>query len=302
MSIFISYSHNDKDFAEKLCTNLVLHKKRIWIDRWELSVGDSIINKIQEAIQSSGALLIILSKSSIQSEWCKKELTSGLTRELEEKKVFVLPVLLDDCDIPLFLRDKKYADFRKDFDEGFNGILEATARISNDTQSRIKHDNFHVDWAIDWVELDNGLFSLRFTLVEQVNNYPYTVLTEVVVFCNDVATRRYKQYKNAGLDWWGRFMITEILLKNVPNKDDYYILIEDQMPVIQNITIHDQGSNSEYHLQINCRRLGEDTGKDTIMDVGRYLDDIRKYLKEITKTPTKEEKSKIQTIAQSPIN
>lgn len=71
MSVFISYSHNDKDFIETLCENLVLHKARVWIDTWELSVGDSILTKVQDAITSSGALIIVLSNSSVKSE-CKK--------------------------------------------------------------------------------------------------------------------------------------------------------------------------------------------------------------------------------------
>ena len=111
MPIFISYSHSDKSFVDDLAINLVKNNVHVWVDTWELNIGDSIINKIQSAIQESTALLVVLSKASINSEWCKKELSSGLMRELDEKKVVVLPVLLEDCDIPLFLRDKKYADF-----------------------------------------------------------------------------------------------------------------------------------------------------------------------------------------------
>lgn len=301
MSVFISYSHNDKNFIETLCENLVLHKARVWIDTWELSVGDSILTKVQDAITSSGALIIVLSNSSVKSEWCKRELNAALMIELDKKEVFILPVLLEDCEIPLFLREKLYADFRENYDNGFKSILEAISKISNDSQSRIKHDDFHVDWAIDWGYTENNLFNLRFTIVEQINKYPYTVLTEVIVHCNDVATKRYEQYANAGLDWYGRFMITEILLSNVPNKDSYYILIEDQMPVTQNITIQDNNSNLVCFLKIISRRLGEDTGKDTVIDVGKYLDDIRSYTQEITKQPTKEELLKIRAISESQI-
>ena len=69
------------------------HKANIWIDQWELHVGDSLIEKVQEAIRGASGLLVILSKASVESEWCKKELSSGLIRELEEKRVVVLPVL-----------------------------------------------------------------------------------------------------------------------------------------------------------------------------------------------------------------
>ncbi len=51
-------------------------------DRWELNVGDSLIERIQSALTSAGAILVILSANSVASEWCKKELNVGLIREL----------------------------------------------------------------------------------------------------------------------------------------------------------------------------------------------------------------------------
>lgn len=113
MAIFISYNQNDSDFVDKLAKNLVMRRHNVWVDRWELNIGDSLIDKIQGALTKSDAMLIILSKNSVASEWCKKELNSGLMRELEEKRVLVLPCVIDDCEIPLFLREKLYADFRK---------------------------------------------------------------------------------------------------------------------------------------------------------------------------------------------
>jgi len=162
MPVFISYSHQDKDFVDKLAANLVMHKARVWIDRWELNVGDSIIDKIQEAIQESDALIIVISSSSMKSEWCKKELSAGFLRELEEKRVIVLPLLLEECEMPIFLKGKQYADFRDDFDKGLMKILEAIAKVTSDSQGRFeKQPEYSVDWAMDWGFTDDGLFHLR---------------------------------------------------------------------------------------------------------------------------------------------
>ena len=93
MTIFISYSHENKDFVDLLAAHLVKNKAHVWVDTWELKVGDSLIQKVQEALTDSSALLVILSKSSVESEWCKKELSAGLIRELEEKKGYIKVVL-----------------------------------------------------------------------------------------------------------------------------------------------------------------------------------------------------------------
>ncbi len=138
MPIFISYSRSDAAFVNNLAAHLVKHNAHVWIDSWELKVGDSIIERVQIAIQDSSALLIVLSKASVESEWCKKELNAGLMRELDEKRVVVLPVLAEECVIPPFLREKKYGDFRTDFDAGLKELVEALAGITAVDQGRLR--------------------------------------------------------------------------------------------------------------------------------------------------------------------
>ncbi len=43
---------------------LVARNVNIWLDRWELSLGDSLIEKVQGAVDGASALLVILSKAS----------------------------------------------------------------------------------------------------------------------------------------------------------------------------------------------------------------------------------------------
>jgi hypothetical protein len=113
MAIFISYNRNDVGFVDWLARKLVVRRHHIWLDRWEMNVGDSLITKIQAALTESDAILIVLSKNSLASEWCKKELNSGLVRELEEKRVLVLPCAIDDCEIPLFFEGEGVRGFQK---------------------------------------------------------------------------------------------------------------------------------------------------------------------------------------------
>src|SRR5260370_21940630 len=189
MPIFISYSRADSGFATKLAMQLVKYKANIWIDQWELHVGDSLINKIQEAIQGASGLLVILSKASVESESCKKELSSGLIRELEEKRVVVLPVLMEDCAIPMFLRDKVYADFRTNFDTGLRAVLEAIARVTSDSMARVEMPEWHVDWSIDWgVDQADDSFFMHLTAIEHAVDQPYSVLTQIHIDANPVAT------------------------------------------------------------------------------------------------------------------
>ncbi len=123
-SVFISYSSKDRAFATRLASDLKTQGLRVWYDQWALKVGDSLIDKISFGISSNDYLVIVLSKSSVTSEWVRKELNTALVREFTEKRVVILPVLIEDCEIPPFLSDKIYADFRSDYASGLHKLLD----------------------------------------------------------------------------------------------------------------------------------------------------------------------------------
>ena len=178
MPVFISYSHVDAAFVNKLAAHLVKRNAHVWVDSWELNVGDSILRRVQEAIKESSALLVVLSKASVASEWCKKELSAGLMRELDEKRVVVLPVLVEKLRYPSFLREKMYADFRTNFDVGLKALVEAVSRVTNTDQGRMPSGTGHIDWAEDWA-YEGELFRMNHTLIESSVDWPFTLLTEI---------------------------------------------------------------------------------------------------------------------------
>lgn len=110
--VFLSHSHADNEFCEKLAADLRHKSIFVWIDEAEMQIGDSLIRKISKAIDQMDYVVVVLSKSSVKSRWVKKEVDIAMTQEIRGKQVKVLPILLEDCLIPSFLKDKVYADFR----------------------------------------------------------------------------------------------------------------------------------------------------------------------------------------------
>lgn len=111
-SIFLSHSHADKPFVNKLAKDLRMSGYYVWTDDAEIKVGDSLIQKIREGIDKVAYVGAVISHNSINSEWVKKELDIAMNQEIERKKVKVLPLLLNDVELPDFLKGKKYADFK----------------------------------------------------------------------------------------------------------------------------------------------------------------------------------------------
>ena len=112
--LFISYSHKDQGFVQKLAADLRYLGADLWIDFAEIKVGDSLIERIRQGIDGSEFVAVVLSQHSIDSNWVQREMDVAMNQEIIGKRIRVLPILLDDVELPGFLLGKYYADFRGD--------------------------------------------------------------------------------------------------------------------------------------------------------------------------------------------
>jgi predicted nucleotide-binding protein len=110
VSVFFSYSHADKPVARRLTACLSDYGFRVWIDEGELSIGDSIIERVAEALDEVDFVAALVSEHSVNSAWCRKELSLAMTGELARRGVKVLPLRLGNVSMPATLKDKFYLD------------------------------------------------------------------------------------------------------------------------------------------------------------------------------------------------
>jgi hypothetical protein len=96
-SCFISYSHKDEEFAERIHNDLQFSGVRCWYAPHDMKIGDKIRITIDESIRTHDKLLLILSKHSVESEWIEHEAEHALDLEKERKKNVLFPVCLDDA-------------------------------------------------------------------------------------------------------------------------------------------------------------------------------------------------------------
>jgi hypothetical protein len=129
---FLSHSSKDKPFIRQLAGDLVANGVAVWLDEQRIRVGDSIPERIAQGLAESDYFLIGVSQQSVESEWVKKELNNALIKEIERRKVHVLPLKLDDSPMPDIIRDKKYADFSKSYKSGLSELLVALRESVND--------------------------------------------------------------------------------------------------------------------------------------------------------------------------
>ena len=294
MPVFISYSHKDKAFVDQLFGALIYRNIHVWLDRVELKVGDSLLTKIQGGLEQAPALLVVLSKSSVESGWCKRELNAALMRELEEKKILVLPILIEKCEVPLFLREKVYADFTSTFDEPFERLLSSLAERISANLGRGSSGDHQYDWALDW-GFRGQIFTMKLVVVVFSTSLPYSVLIEVEMRANGLLTSRYLKYEQAGLDWVGRLMILEFCA-GLASNPELSLVIKDNKQATRNVRVGDGKTGYYCDVEILARRLGIDTGQDVFMHINAIYDSIHGVVKQNSRQLNSEELVKVGAI------
>jgi hypothetical protein len=122
--VFLSHSSQDKEFTDRLVVDLEKAGVDVWYDRWEIRAGDSIVSKINAGLKDSDYVLVVISPNSVGSPWVTLEINAALIESLGNRSSYLLPVLLADTDLPPVLRDRRYADFRRDYEGGLREVLD----------------------------------------------------------------------------------------------------------------------------------------------------------------------------------
>ncbi len=156
--VFLSHSSKDKLKVREIASFLKENGIYVWIDEAEIRIGDSLINKITDGILGVDYLFAFLSNNSINSDWVQKELELAMNLEIEEKRVVVVPILLEDCNIPGFLKNKLYADMRtvSPSKQEYSSLLRRLGIIEPPKEYKSKFTNREMS-VVDFIECYNSL-------------------------------------------------------------------------------------------------------------------------------------------------
>lgn len=99
--VFVSHASEDKArFVLGFATRLRSIGIDAWLDKWEMLPGDSLIDKMfNEGLKEASAVVIVISKYSIQKKWVAEELNASIVARVS-RGTRVIPIVLVGCPVP----------------------------------------------------------------------------------------------------------------------------------------------------------------------------------------------------------
>jgi hypothetical protein len=90
--VFISHAYEDKkSFTDELATALKKKGLKIWYSGFELKIGDSIADSVNNALKAANYAIVVISPVYLKKQWAMSELNALFSQEAEHNRI--LPIL-----------------------------------------------------------------------------------------------------------------------------------------------------------------------------------------------------------------
>ena len=103
ISVFLCHSSKDKPAVRELYRKLGLNGAKPWLDEEDLLPGQKWEEEIPNAVRRSDAVIVCMSKNAVnKAGYFHKEIAFALDvlERQPENTIYLIPVMLDDCDVP----------------------------------------------------------------------------------------------------------------------------------------------------------------------------------------------------------
>ncbi|HKU76580.1 MAG TPA: toll/interleukin-1 receptor domain-containing protein [Pyrinomonadaceae bacterium] len=115
--VFVSHAGEDKErFVLNFSARLRACGIDAWVDQWEMLPGDSIVDKIfEEGIKSAQAVIVILSRYSVNKKWVREELNVAFIKRINSGSKLI-PIVIDECVVPKALESTVWGANKRSFE------------------------------------------------------------------------------------------------------------------------------------------------------------------------------------------
>lgn len=135
-SIFLSHNSNDKPFVLKLANDLRRHGYYVWFDEADINSCEALESNISDILDRIQYIGVVISKNSIEAQLLMNKNNISVNQELVGRKIKVLPILLENVELPELLAYEAFYDFTEEdkYRSSLKSIMEKLDKIPAETK------------------------------------------------------------------------------------------------------------------------------------------------------------------------
>jgi formylglycine-generating enzyme required for sulfatase activity len=142
LKVFLCHAHADRSIVRELYQRL---KGEGWIDPWldvaKILPGQHWTTVIRQSLAEADSVIILVSNNSIDREgFVQREMNYAWDLSLEKPRsvIYLIPLRLEDCEVPFDLRERQWADyFGEGKEETYNALLQSL-KLRHEQKLRIE--------------------------------------------------------------------------------------------------------------------------------------------------------------------
>jgi hypothetical protein len=92
--IFVSYPHKHRDWVRSFVEALEKHNLKVWFDEKAIPPGEPFVEKLEEGIRNSNAVVYIVTPEVVNSKWALVELGAALGG-----RKTIIPIVSEDVPV-----------------------------------------------------------------------------------------------------------------------------------------------------------------------------------------------------------
>lgn len=114
MQAFLSYEYTkNQEYVDQLANELRKHEITPFTNDLRLALGDDqLYDHLDKALRDCDFAIAVLTKAYVDSDWLQKEIFALSMKEKQMRVEYLLPILVEDCEVPRYIDKGKICDLR----------------------------------------------------------------------------------------------------------------------------------------------------------------------------------------------
>lgn len=131
-TVFLSYVLSDSYVARRVADGLSAAEIQVCRGEVNLKPGMNWMQQIERELSAAGFIAFFISPNFVKSRWAKQELQVALHRQVSgEGGAVILPVILEEADVPPLLRQFQWIDLQDgNIEKGIEELIGAVRHWS----------------------------------------------------------------------------------------------------------------------------------------------------------------------------